>query len=56
MVDEMVDFGDQFFDAFEGASADCLLGNQSEPALDVVEPRRIGRREVQMRAPSCRTA
>jgi hypothetical protein len=38
MLDEVVDFGDQFFDAFEGSAADGLLRNQSEPTLDLVEP------------------
>ena len=54
MLDEAVDFGDQFFDAFEGAATDGLLRNQSEPALHLIEPGRVGGREVKMKARPCR--
>jgi len=37
-------------DAVKAAAADGLGGNQGEPALDQVEPRGAGRREVQMEA------
>jgi hypothetical protein len=38
MLDEVVDFGDEVFDAPEAATADCLLGDETEPSLDLVEP------------------
>jgi hypothetical protein len=35
---EAVDLCDEVFEAFEGASADRLLGDESEPAFDLIEP------------------
>ena len=35
---EAVDFRDEVLDAFEASAADGLLGNESEPALDLIEP------------------
>ena len=55
MLDEVVDFGDEVFDASEAASADCLLGNEPEPTLDLVEPGRIGWRVMDVEAgPLCK--
>ena len=51
---EVVVFGvafdapDQVRHALEGAATDGLLGDQSEPALDLIEPRGVGRRVVQV--------
>jgi hypothetical protein len=53
VVDEEVDFSDEFFDAFERASADCLLRYQSEPALDLVEPRGVCGCELKLVARPC---
>jgi hypothetical protein len=50
VLDELVDFGDQFFDAFERSAADGLLGDESKPALDLIEPGGISGREVDMEA------
>jgi len=38
VIDEELDFGNQLFDAGERAAADRLLGNDAEPAFDLVEP------------------
>jgi len=38
VIDEMLDFSRQLFDAGERAAADGLLGNDAEPAFDLVEP------------------
>jgi len=54
VLDEVVYFGDEVFDASKAASADCLLGNKSEPAFDLVEPGRIGWRVMDVEAgPLC---
>lgn len=53
MLDEEVDFSDRLFDVFEGAATDSLLGDKSEPALDLVEPGRVSGREVKMEAWPC---
>ena len=45
--------GDRLFQAthaVEAAAANGLRGDQAEPALDQVEPRRTGRSEVQLEA------
>ena len=47
---EAVDLCDEVFDAFEGASADRLLGDQSEPSFDLIEPGRVSGRVVDMEA------
>ena len=36
------DAPDQVRHAGEAAAADCLLGNESEPALDLIEPAYVG--------------
>ena len=46
--DEVIDLLDQFADVFEGAAADGALGNQGEPALDLIKPTGIGGSEVQV--------
>ena len=53
MFDEVVDFSHQFLDAGERAAADGLLGDEAEPALDLVQPRgvRRGEMDVVARAP-----
>ena len=38
LLDEVVDFGDEVFEASESVTADCLLGNETEPWLDLIEP------------------
>ena len=42
MFDEALDVTDESLDAGEGTSANGLLGNDAEPAFDLVEPGRIG--------------
>ena len=42
MLDEVVDSGDEMFDASETSAADGLLGDMTEPTFDLVEPGRIG--------------
>lgn len=46
----MDDFLDEVVDASEGATTGCLLGDETEPALGLVQPRRIGRRVVDVEA------
>src|SRR5690606_28198507 len=41
-----LDASDQAGNAIQGTTPDGLLGNQAEPALDLIEPRRIGGDEV----------
>ena len=54
VVDEGVDLPLEIGDGLEGTTADRLVGNQGEPALDLVEPRTVGRGEVQMEAGASR--
>ena len=42
VLDEAFDLFDQFFDAGERSAADRLLGDDAEPALDLIEPRGVG--------------
>ena len=35
--------------ADEGSAADLALGDEAEPAFDLVEPGRVGRRKVDMK-------
>ena len=35
---EAVDLGDEFLDAFEGSASNGLLGDEPEPAFDLIEP------------------
>jgi hypothetical protein len=41
VLDEVIDSGDEVFYAWEAASANFLLRNESEPSLDLVEPGRV---------------
>lgn len=41
-------------DQVEGAAPDRLGGNQREPTLDLIQPRTVGGREVQIKAESAR--
>ena len=50
MLDEVVDSGDEVFYAAEAASANCLLRNESEPTLDLIEPGRVGGSVVNVKA------
>ena len=36
--DEILDLVHQIVDASEGVAADCVLGDQTEPPFDLVEP------------------
>ena len=49
--DIAIDARHQFAHAPERAAADGLLGYQREPALDLIEPARIGRRVVDVKSP-----
>ena len=44
--DEVIDALHELFDAGERAAADGFVGDQREEALDLVEPRAVGRDEV----------
>ena len=50
---EAVDLCDEVLDAFEGASADGLLGNESKPSFNLIEPGGVSRRVVDMEAGPC---
>lgn len=50
-VDERGDLGDEVFRADEGDAADLALGDECKPALDLIKPGRIGRREVDVETP-----
>jgi hypothetical protein len=39
LLGELFDFGDGFFDAAKGAASDGLAGDETEPALDLIERR-----------------
>src|SRR5579864_6737180 len=52
-MNEAFDFGHKFFDAAEGASTDSLLRDDVEPYFHLVEPGRVGRREVQVVTGAC---
>jgi hypothetical protein len=49
-----VDFSDEVLDAFEASAADGLLSNESEPALDLIDPGGVSGRVVDMESWSCR--
>jgi hypothetical protein len=44
VVDEALDVGNQLAHAAKGSAANCLLGNDAKPALDLVEPTGVGGR------------
>lgn len=46
MRDKRVDALHELLDACERAATDCLVGDQGEEALDLIEPRTVGRDEV----------
>jgi hypothetical protein len=48
MLQVFPDGGYEFGDALERAASDAILGDQTEEALDQVEPGRGSRREVHM--------
>ncbi len=50
VLDELLDAGDQIAYAAETAAANCLLCNQPEPALHLIEPASIGRRGMDVKA------
>jgi hypothetical protein len=50
VADEGSDVGAQGIDASMDAASDLFIGQQSEEALDLIEPRRIGRRQMHMPA------
>ena len=49
---EAVDLCDEVLDTLEGAAADGLLGDQSEPSFDLIEPGRISGRVVDVESGS----
>ena len=54
MLDEVVDSGDEVFDAPEATSANRLLGDEPEPTLDLIEPGGVGGSVVDVEAgPLC---
>ncbi len=50
MLDEVVDSGDQVFDAPETTSSNRLLGDEPEPTLDLIEPGGVGGSVVDVEA------
>ena len=50
MVEVFVDGSFELWNGGEDAASDALLGDQAEEALDLIEPRGRGRREVQVKA------
>lgn len=50
LIDELADLALQIGDGVERPAADRLVGDQREPALDLVEPGAVGRGEVQVEA------
>ena len=48
VLDELVDSGDEFFDALERSGPDGLLRDESEPSVDLIEPGRVSGRELEM--------
>ena len=48
-LDEGLDYGNEVLGADDRAAADLTLDDEAEPAVDLVEPRRIGRREMDMK-------
>ena len=54
MLHELIDLALEIGDRVERAAADRLGRDQRELALDLIEPRAVGRREVQMEPrPTC---
>jgi hypothetical protein len=54
MFHEGINLALEIRDRVEGAATDRLVGNQCEPALDLIQPRTVGGREVQMKARAAR--
>ena len=52
-MDERFDFGNKFFDLAEGTSTDGLLRDDAEPDFYLVEPGRVGGREVHVVTGAC---
>ena len=50
VLNERSDFALQVGHRVERAATDRLVGNQREPALDLVEPGGVGRGEMQVKA------
>jgi hypothetical protein len=50
VLDEVVDSGDQVFDAPETTSANRLPGDESEPSFNLIEPGGVGGRVVDLEA------
>lgn len=46
LINVTLDAGDQLTHALKRSAANGLLGDQAEPALDLIEPARVCRREV----------
>ena len=49
-----IDLLDQVAHAAQRAAPDCVLGDECEPAFDLIEPTRIGGRVVNLEAPMAR--
>src|ERR1039458_10470357 len=55
MLNEAVNLAHEFGDGDEGAASDGALGDKGEEALDLVEPRSIGRGEMKVpTGPPCK--
>jgi hypothetical protein len=50
VIDVALGVGNLLTYAVKRSAANCLLGNQAEPALDLIQPTRVRRREVHVRA------
>jgi len=48
ILHNLINFGNQIFDASESSSPDCSLGDQIEADLDLIQPRSIGWRIVDL--------
>ena len=53
VLGEAVDFSDEVLDAFEASAADGLLGNESEPAFDLIDPGGVSGRVVDVESWPC---
>src|SRR5438093_10426086 len=48
VLHELIDLGHELRDAGKGPAADGALRDERKPALDLIEPGRVGRREVEV--------